>query len=207
METAAELDLVHRLRYDAYLKEGAIPERADGRLVDEYDDLDNVVNVGIFFEDKLLSAMRMHFLADVADTSPSVGVFPDILIPLLRSGKRMADPNKFVADYEAARRFPHLAYATTRLTIMAGAYFNAQLAVISPRVEHQAFYKRTFFASTVCPPRSYPALSKPICLMLGDFEADGSRILQRHPFYASTEAERVAIFGKIKKNTALQSAA
>lgn len=207
METDAELDQVHRLRYAAYLKEGAISKSASERLTDRYDDLPNVVNVGLFFEDKLISALRMHFLADVNDVSPSLEVFPDILLPLLKTGKRMTDPNKFVADYEAARRFPQLAYATTRLTMMAGAYFKARLAVISPRVEHQAFYKRTFFATTVCPPRAYPALSKPICLMLGDYEKDGIRIIERHPFYASSGAEQESLFGKIKTNRPLQSAA
>jgi hypothetical protein len=207
IETDAELDQVHRLRYDAYLKEGAIEESDDRRLIDRYDELDNVVNIGLFFEDELISAMRMHFLSRVDDVSPSLDVFPDILQPLLRAGKKMTDPNKFVANYDAARRFPQLAYATTRLTMMAGAYFNAQLAVISPRAEHQSFYKRTFFASTVCPPRSYPALSKPICLMLGDYEKDGERIIQRHPFYASSAAEQERLFGKIKRDRDQDAAA
>lgn len=198
IETDAELELVRRLRYEAYLKEGAISETEERRLVDRYDDLDNVVNIGLFLDDKLISALRIHFLSDVTDMSPSMEVFPDILIPLLQAGKRLTDPNKFVADYEAARKYPPLAYATTRLTMMAGAYFHAHFAVISPRVEHQAFYKRTFFAKTVCAPRAYPALSKPISLMLGDYEKDGERIIERYPFYASTAAERESLFGTIK---------
>ncbi|HEY5226639.1 MAG TPA: hypothetical protein VIJ06_07605 [Methylovirgula sp.] len=207
IETEDDLDLVRRLRYEAYLKEGAISETAEKRMVDRYDDLDNVVNIGLFLDDKLVSALRMHFLSNVNDISPSLDVFPDFLLPLLQAGKKMADPNKFVADHEAARKFPQLAYATTRLTMMAGSYFNAQLAIISPRAEHQAFYQRTFFAKTICPPRAYPALSKPICLMLGDYEADTDKIIQRHPFYASTAAERERLFGKIKIDPKHQSAA
>jgi hypothetical protein len=91
--------------------------------------------------------------------------------------------------------------------MMAGAYFRAQLAVISPRAEHQGFYKRTFFAKTVCPPRAYPALSKPICLMLGDYEWEGARIIERHPFFASSFAEQERLFGRIKRGHAQKAAA
>ncbi len=198
IKTEAEQDAVLRLRYEAYLKEDAISPNESHKLTDRYDDLKNAVNIGVFFEDKLISAMRMHFLSHPDDVSPSMQAFGDFLIPHLSAGETMVDPNQFVVDYAMARKFPHLAYATTRLTMIAGAYYNARFAVISIRPEHQAFYKRTFFTTLLGPPRAYPGLTKKLCLMLGDFQSDRDRIVQRNPFYASNPAEQARLFGKIK---------
>ncbi|MHB8884043.1 MAG: N-acyl amino acid synthase FeeM domain-containing protein [Methylovirgula sp.] len=207
IESDADLDAVLKLRYDAYLKEGAITPNESRRLGDNFDHLGNAVNVGIFHEGKLVSALRIHFLSDPNDDSPSMEVFSDVLRPHLEAGKRLVDPNRFVLDYATARRFPHLAYATVRLSVMASAYYSAHLSIATIRVEHQAFYKRTFFATPTAPARSYPLLTKKISLMLVDYEKDQHRIVERSPFYESTRAEQERLFGKIKIPNALQSAA
>lgn len=198
IETAADLDAVVRLRYEAYLKEGAVPLSESGRLADRFDDLPNVVNVGVFHEDQLVSALRVHFLSDPDDASPSMEVFSDVLRPYLAAGKRMVDPNRFVLDYGMARKFPHLAYVTVRLSVVASAYYAAHLSIATIRVEHQAFYKRAFFATPAAPPRHYPLLTKKICLMLVDYEHDAHRIVERASYFASTRAEQERLFGKIR---------
>ena len=207
IETDADLDAVLRLRYDAYLKEGAITPSESHRLSDSFDHLDNVVNVGVFHEDKLVSALRVHFLSDPDNDSPSMEVFSDLLRPYLEAGKRLVDPNRFVLDYATAREFPQLAYATVRLSVMASAYYAAHFSIATIRVEHQAFYKRTFFATPVAPARYYPLLTKKISLMLVDYEKDQHRIVERSPFYASTRAEQQRLFGKIKIDRKLEAAA
>ena len=47
----------------------------------------------------------------------------------------------------------------------------------------------------LCPPRPYPMLTKPISLLMVDFARDGRRIVERHPYWASSVAEREAMFG------------
>jgi hypothetical protein len=198
IETEADLDAVLRLRYDAYLKEGAVPPSENGRLADRFDDLPNVVNVGVFHEDQLVSALRVHFLSDPDDDSPSMEVFSDVLRPYLAAGKRMVDPNRFVLDYATARKFPHLAYVTVRLSVVASAYYAAHLSIATIRVEHQAFYKRTFFATPAAPPRHYPLLTKKICLMLVDYEHNQHHIVERANYFVSTPEEQERLFGKIR---------
>ncbi len=198
IEKEADLDAVLQLRYAAYLKEGAIDPNESGRLVDRFDEFDNAVNIGVFHEDKLVAAMRIHFLSKPNDDSPSMTAFSDILGPYLAAGKRIVDPNRFVVDYATARRFPHLAYVTMRLSVIASAYYAAHLSVASIRVEHQAFYRRAFFATPTAAPRSYPGLTKKLCLMLVDYEKNQHRIAERSPFYASTLEEQKRLFGKIK---------
>lgn len=207
IESETELDAVLRLRYEAYLKEGAVGPSESRRLSDRFDDQPNVVNVGVFHEEKLVSALRVHFLSGVDDESPSMEVFADVLRPHLAAGKRLVDPNRFVLDYETARKFPHLAYVTVRLSVVASAYYAAHLSIATVRVEHQAFYKRAFFATPAAPPRGYPLLTKKICLMLVDYEKDQDRIIERASYFASTRAEQEKLFGKIRVDRGESSAA
>jgi hypothetical protein len=207
IETPEDLDAVLQLRYAAYLKEGAIVPNESERLFDHYDALENAANIGVFHEDKLVAAMRIHFLSHPDDVSPSLTAFGDILRPHLEAGKRMVDPNRFVVDYETARKFPHLAYVTMRLSVIASAYYAAHYSIASIRVEHQAFYKRAFFATSAAAPRAYPGLTKKLCLMMVDYENDKQKIVERGRFYGSTEAEQISLFGKIKRPHLLAAAA
>jgi hypothetical protein len=195
VETRAELDSVLHLRYSAYLREGAIETSPDEKLVDPFDDLGNFVNFGVYLEDRLAGAVRIHVLDRPGQISPAVDAFPDVLEPLLAKGKRVVDPNRYVVDYEIARLHPELAYVTIRLAVIAGFYYDANFVTATVRAEHQAFYKRSFFAKPACEPRAYPTLSKKISLMLVDYENDRERILERGPYYAATTAEREALFG------------
>jgi len=211
VESKADLDAVLHLRYKAYLKEGAIEASADEKLLDPFDELGNFTNFGVFLGDKLLGAVRIHVLDGLGQTSPAFDSFPDVLTPLLEKGKRIVDPNRYVVDYESARLYPELAYITVRLAVIAGFYHDANFVTATVRAEHQAFYKRTFFAQAACEPRTYPLLSKKISLMFIDYENDRQRILQRNPHFAYTSAEIEALFGNRGNSSSgkasLQSAA
>ena len=195
MESAAELDTIRRLRYDAYLREGAIGPNDEERLVDEFDDLGKVANIGVYHEEKLIGGLRLHFLESPEDPSPAHDAFADILTPLLQAGKRFVDPNRFVADFTSARNFPELPFATLRLSMMASAHHNADFITATVRAEHRAFYRRVFFATQICPPRKYPMLLKDLGLMFVDHGNERARILARNPYFASTPEECAALFG------------
>jgi hypothetical protein len=210
VETEADLDAILRLRYDAYLKEGAISPNSSGRLEDSFDDVENVYNFGIFVDGELGNAIRLHVLFGIGQQSPAVESFGDFLVPELTVGKLIIDPNRFVANYRLARLYPELPYVTLRLTYLACKYFEADLMTMTVRAEHQAFYRRGFFADLICPPRSYPLLSKPISLLYIDFLRDAERLALRYPFSASSESEREALFAKgptrVHSNGAIASA-
>ncbi len=195
-ETEIELDAILRLRHDAYLKEGAIPPNSSRRLEDSFDDVDNVYNFGIFVDGELGNAIRLHVLSNIGQRSPAMESFGEFLVPKLSAGKLIIDPNRFVANYKLARLYPELPYVTLRLTYLACKFFEADIMTMTVRAEHQAFYRRGFFADLVCPPRPYPLLSKPISLLFIDFPRDSERLAERYPFSASSEAERKALFGE-----------
>jgi hypothetical protein len=192
-ETEAERAAIYRLRYRAYLKEGAIDPNNLGMVFDRYDSLPNSWVFGVFFEGKLASSLRITVASPEHPACPSMDVFPDFLQPWLTSGKVIVDPTRFVADPDCANRVPELAYLTLRMAYVACEHFGANIGLASVRAEHQAFYRRVFM-SAICAPRNYPGLKKPIGLMEIDFPNTHQKVFARYPFLRSTAFERHKLF-------------
>jgi len=190
----AELDAIHRLRYEAYQREGAIPADPSGRFADLNDLSPNAFIFGVHVDGELASSIRLHVASKGCAELPGLKVFADLLIPALADGRTIIDPTRFVVDKEASRRFPELRYVTTRLAWLASEYFQADLLLATVRLEHQAFYRRVFGHRPICPPRDYPSLSKPISLMALNFPLARERVVRRHGFFRSSYFERRMLF-------------
>src|SRR5882724_9331277 len=132
-ETPEEKDEIYRLRYRAYLREGAIQPTSDQRVIDQYDEAPNAWTFGVYFQDVLHSSIRVSVLTSEWRMSPSVELFGDVLHPKLDQGLVFIDSTRFVADPEKARNFPDLPYVTVRLGSMAGVHFNADFVRIGHR--------------------------------------------------------------------------
>lgn len=193
-ETPAERAAIFRLRYEAYLREGAIGPNATGQFSDPVDDRDNVWLFGIHIDGKLAGSIRLSITVPGSIHVPALDVFSDMLLPEILAGKCMVDPTRFVADRAMSRQFPELPYVTIRLPWMASDYFGADRLLATVRAEHQAFYKRMLGHRPVCEPRPYPNLQKPISLMALDFKEARERVQRRHPFFRSTFFERRMLF-------------
>lgn len=195
-ETPEEREAIFRLRYAAYLREGAIPPSPSERFADALDDADNAWIFGVYIEGELASSIRLHVATRAAPGLPALNVFSDLLSPELAAGKTIIDPTRFVADRAASRRYPELCYVTTRLAWLASEFFGTSLLLATVRAEHQAFYRRVFGHRLICEPRHYPSLTKPICLMALDFALARERVVQRNPFFRSTMFERRMLFAR-----------
>jgi hypothetical protein len=112
--TDAEKDAVYRLRYEAYLREGAIPENFSQRLSDRFDDLDNTWIMGVFVDGRLAGSIRLSISSPAYRDMPATKVFPDFLESELDAEKTIIDPTRFVIDQNMARSYPELPYVTTR---------------------------------------------------------------------------------------------
>lgn len=195
-QTPEEKDEIYRLRYRAYLREGAITPSADGRVIDQFEDAPNAWTFGVYFHGELYSSIRVSVLTSEWRMSPSVELFGDVLHPQLDKGKVIIDSTRFVADPEKARNFPELPYVTVRLGSMAGVHFNADYGLAIVRPEHQAFYRRVFLHETWCEPRTYPGLVKPVGLMAAHLPTVRDRVLARYPFLRSSAFERRTLFDR-----------
>ena len=195
-QTPEEKDEIYRLRYRAYLREGAIRPSTDGRVIDQFEDAPNAWTFGVYFHGELYSSIRISVLTSEWRMSPSVELFGDVLHPELDKGRVIIDSTRFVADPERARNFPELPYVTVRLGSMAGVHFNADYGLAIVRPEHQAFYRRVFLHETWCEPRTYPGLVKPVGLMAAHLPTVRDRVLARYPFLRSSAFERRTLFDR-----------
>lgn len=194
--SASEKDEIYRLRYDAYVREGALTPSRKKFLTDAYDEDARSWLFGVYIEDVLASSIRISVASPEHPDSPAVSAFRDVLGPELEAGRTIVDPNRFVADHVISRLYPALPYATVRLGFVASEYFNADLGLATARVEHQAFYKRVFGLEELCPARPYPTLIKPLSLMGIRYRDVREEILRRYPSFGSTYTERAMLFDR-----------
>ncbi len=194
-DTDEDREAIYRLRYEAYLGEGAIEPNFGRRFSDRYDDLDNGWTIGIQMGGRYVSSMRVHVATRDYPEMVAADVFPDEVKPLIEAGNVIVDPTRLVVDPGPAGAIPGLAYLTVRIGTMAAEYFHADYVLATVRAEHQAFYRKVFDAKVVCDPRPYPGLIKPLSLMILNLREVRDRVAARYPFFVSSRAEQAALFG------------
>jgi len=193
-ETEEERDEIYRLRYRAYLREGAILPSESERVTDHHDDAPNNFIFGVYYRGELYSSIRISVLSGEWRSSPSSEMYSDVLHPLLDRGKTIIDPTRFVADPDKAKIFPELPYVTVRLGYVACGHFNADIGLASVRPEHRAFYKKVFLQEPLGEPILFPGLIKPVGLMAANYHEIRERVFQRFPFMRSSAFERRMLF-------------
>jgi hypothetical protein len=193
-DSGEDREAISRLRYQAYLREGAISANSSGTFSDPYDDIGNVFLFGLYIDGELASSVRIHVGCKEYPDFPSLHVFPDALQPQIDAGKVIIDTTRFVADENLSRIHRGLPYVTLRLSWLAGAYFASDYSLAAVRAEHQAFYRRMFHHQLICEPRPYPHLAKPICLMWIPYPSVADDVQRRYPFFHSTLFERRMLF-------------
>jgi hypothetical protein len=59
-DSREQQEAIYRLRYKAYLREGAISADSSGTFSDPYDETDNAYLFGVYIDDQLASSLRLH---------------------------------------------------------------------------------------------------------------------------------------------------
>jgi hypothetical protein len=195
-ESAHEREAIFRLRYEAYLREGAIGPNFAETFADPYDETDNAWLFGLYIDGDLASSIRLHVASRAHRDFPSRKVFADLLDSELDAGRVIVDPTRFVTARRHSRLNPGLPHVTLRLAWLAAEHFGAEHFLVAVRAEHQAFYRRTFKHRPICEPRPYPLLAKPISLMTVHYPAVADQVHQRYPFFRSTFFERRMLFDR-----------
>jgi len=196
-DTAEEREAIFRLRYDAYLREGAITPSINRRFTDRYDDLENAWIFGVYVDGRLASSIRLTVSSLKCPDMPALQVFSDLLMPEIEAGKTIIDPTRFVVDRLSSRTYPELPYVTVWLGWAALEYFHADISLATVRVEHQAFYRRVFGHRPISDARVYPTLEKPISLMALDYPTARDRVHGRYPFFRTTFFTRRMLFERV----------
>src|ERR1051325_4343472 len=114
-ETPEEREVIFRLRYQCYLREGAISPHASEIFSDPYDDSPNARIFGLYLDGELASSIRIHITSPEHTDFPSYHVFEDLLEPELAAGRVIVDPTRFITNRSLSQLHPGLPYATLRL--------------------------------------------------------------------------------------------
>lgn len=193
--TPEDRERIFRLRYQAYLREGAIAEREDERFADPIDEHPNCRMLGVHADGELAGSIRLSISVPGLPRIPTADVFPEVVLPMLDAGRVLVDPTRFVADARWSREIPELAYLTLRLPWLAMEHFGADIMLAAVRAEHYPFYRRLWGNTVASPPRLYPGLAKPVMLSQLDHAKAAPRVEALYPFFQARENEASAIFG------------
>jgi hypothetical protein len=198
-DNGEQREAIHRLRYQAYLRDAAISPNPLGRFFDHYDQTDNAYLFALYVDGELASSLRVHIASEECSKLPSLEVFPEHLQPELDAGKVLVDTTHFVADEKLSRLHRELPYVTFRICILAAEYFGADYCLVAVKAEHQAFHQRAFDYRTVCEPRPDPQLNKPVGLMALHFPSAAAVLYRKYPFFRSSSFERRSLFERRKQ--------
>ena len=193
--TPAEREEIYRLRYRAYVGEGAYPPSESGLITDHLDAAPHARVVGVRVDGDLVASLRLVVISAAHPESSATAIFPEVIRPLLDAGKVLVDPNRFVADPEV-RRDPRRPFVVARLGFMAVQHFGADIGLATPRAEHCAFYRRLFACEMLAEPRLGWGLKKPVGLMAAPYETTLAHVRRRYPFVEATDAELEDLFGR-----------
>ncbi|SOE16401.1 hypothetical protein SAMN05877838_1268 [Hoeflea halophila] len=193
VDNADDLEDVARIRYKAFTMVGLAPQNGS-LLIDDLDFKPNAHVMGIFFDEQLVSTIRVHHVTPAERDSVAVSHFPDIMNPLLDAGQTFIDPVRFAADPDIMREYPALPYLTLRVATMATDYFKTDycLSVIKPN--HRAFYKRVFNSHPLVEPRYFEKYDSNIELHASNAHVELQKIYDRFPFFNSQLCERRLMF-------------
>src|ERR1700693_1994344 len=105
-DSEEEREAIFRLRYEAYLREGAIAPNFTRTFTDDYDETENAWLFGLYLDGDLASSIRLHVACEDNRDFPSRKVFADLLEPELDAGKVIVDPTWFVTHRLHSRLNP-----------------------------------------------------------------------------------------------------
>jgi hypothetical protein len=193
-DTGEQREAIFRLRYQAYMREGAISPNSSGVFSDHYDETENAYLFGVYIDGALASSVRLHVASREHPDFTSLEVSYDLLEPKVDKDEVLVDSTHLVADEGLSRIHRELPYATLRLCVLAAEHFRVDQLLAPVRAEHQGFYRRAFNYRLINEPRSYPHLAKPLGVMMVHYPTAAEQLYRRYPFFRSTVFERRKLF-------------
>ncbi|MCP4316761.1 MAG: hypothetical protein GY789_12310 [Hyphomicrobiales bacterium] len=192
--SAEDMEDVARLREKSFTAANLLPFLKEG-LIDDLDFDPHAYVFGIYYDERLVSTVRIHHVTPAHRVSTCGKAFPEILDPMLDAGMTMIDPARLAADPEFLAEIPAIPYLTLRIATMATDYFEAHKCFAFVKVQHAAFYRRVFRAHQVVPPQpNWNSYNVDAVLMAVDVPAVLPKLYVRYPFFRSQPFERRMMF-------------
>ncbi|KAA1182205.1 hypothetical protein FP026_08955 [Rhizobium tropici] len=199
IESSEDMEGVARLRYKAYKARDVLPVAAKN-LIDDIDFDDHAYIFGVYYDEELVSTVRIHHVTPDHRVCQSTGIFPEEIHAFLDAGMTLIDPARFAVDPDFELELPALPYLTLRPAIVGAVYFNTDRVMQHIRPAHAAFYKRVFYADTIVPPRMTKTYGFELTLLASRSREIRGKLMQRYPFFDSEPYERRMMFSRNEDN-------
>ncbi|NTY02432.1 hypothetical protein [Deinococcus sp. JMULE3] len=198
VRTSGEWDIVARMRYRAYRSVQAIPEKADARFTDAFDEQPQAMTVLAHLgEVPVASTRTLCARGDLGGLTSSVA-FHDVM-RTIPADAVVVEANRFVADPVQAHLGGGAVWALFRAHLLRCAAVKADFFVAGVRAEHVALYRRLMHLEVVSEARIFPGLRTPMVLMVGDCRRDLERIFLERPHLRPAQVEAERLFGEVSR--------
>lgn len=196
--TEEDFEDIGRLRQKAYDSRD-IYERKFGKYVIEDLDRDPRTYVfGVYFQDQLVSTLRINHVTPENRMSPAVAFFGNVLNPLLDQGLTFIDPSRLAIDPSFAKMFPGLPIMTQRLPVIATIQLQASYGLFAVLAKHRAYYLRVFRATLLAGPILSPGMNIDVILLACALQ-NRKDLFERFPVFNFKDAEGRLLFGNDKR--------
>lgn len=195
IENQEDFEDVARLRYRAYKTHGVLPNNT-ARLIDDLDFDRNAHVFGVYYDEDLVSTIRIHHVTPEHRACPAVVCFPETVNPLLDAGMTLIDSARFAIAPEFASELSAMPYLTVRLTPVAAIFFDADRVLQPIRPAHAAFYRRFFYAQMIGGPQRTPFYDFDLVLLASKTRELRAKMMKRFPAFQSEAYERRMLFAR-----------
>jgi N-acyl-L-homoserine lactone synthetase len=160
-----ELAEIKKLRYKAYLDTEAIPDNPEQILTDKFDYADNTINHALYFEGKLIGAIRGLVAKTGENTLPSMLIYNDEIIREHENNSNLYESCRFVTDPDFNKSL-HAQFYLIRANILAAYSLNCEHYLTAVRLRHSTFYTRMGM-EIISEEKSYYGLNVSMVLLTG----------------------------------------
>src|SRR5215217_182460 len=123
VETGEDMEDVARIRFKAYKMADILP-LSGSRLIDDVDFDSHAHVFGIYYQERLISTVRVHHVTPEHRVSSSASIFGEEINRFLDAGMTLIDPVRLAADPQVLREMPAVPYLTLRVATMASEHFD-----------------------------------------------------------------------------------
>lgn len=186
-KTASERDELFRVRYEAYLDDGAINASQSGMFSDPYDKLYTSILFGVTdSHSNVVGSLRfsvqppMSYAQQIPMSCPELAIFPEELAALLRDDRPIASGSRFSVkptynDQKTVALLLLIAQAK------AAKATGAKWGIATAKGGHINFYKRFLAMEPLCSPRRMPNLNYDYGLLVANLDKELDNALAIFP--------------------------
>lgn len=187
-----DLEPVIALREKAY-RAHKIYVRSDQPMTDEQDLDPRFFTFGVFWQEELLSTLRVHIVTQENPVCNSRDYYPNFLDPLIAQGVTFMDPTRFAIDPDLGKELQTLPLITLRLGFLAAKHFDTDFCLSMIKERHVNFYRKVFKSSQVTPFLPFEAVHSHYALFSSSKSLENA-ICEDYPIFRSTQTERNLLF-------------